>query len=99
MPRASRTWCTPCRSAPTASGVDGYADKPSEVKLWDTKTGGERLAFRGHSGKITSLAFRPDGKQIATASYDATIKLWDAVDGREQRTLQENPIFGLSLKW
>jgi WD40 repeat protein len=34
--------------------------------------------FKGHSGPIYGLAWGPDGKQIATASADLTVGLWDA---------------------
>ena len=35
-----------------------------------------------------SLNFSPDGRRIATASNDRTIKIWDAEDGREVLTLR-----------
>ncbi|WP_462321228.1 nSTAND1 domain-containing NTPase [Halochromatium sp.] len=32
----------------------------------------------GHSGRVYSIAFAPDGKQIVTASLDKTARLWGA---------------------
>lgn len=40
----------------------------------------------GHSKTVTSVAFSPNGKMILSASWDQTIKLWDATTGRALRT-------------
>lgn len=47
----------------------------------------ELVLQRGHSDSITSIAYSPDGKFIATGSMDNTIKIWNASTGREIRTL------------
>jgi eukaryotic-like serine/threonine-protein kinase len=41
----------------------------------------------GHTDVVWSVAFGPDGRRIASASNDRTIKIWDAATGRIIRTL------------
>src|SRR5262249_20077768 len=45
--------------------------------LWEVASGTARREFSGHQGMLSSLAFSPDGRRIATGSWDTTILLWD----------------------
>jgi RNA polymerase sigma factor (sigma-70 family) len=59
-----------------------------EVKVWDAAKGTEILALEGHTARVTSVCFSPDGKRLATASWDKTVKVWDAQKGEELQTLK-----------
>src|SRR5262249_19137716 len=54
-----------------------------EVKIWEAVDGREMLALKGHTGKVHSVSWSPDGKRLATGSEDGTVKVWDASGGRE----------------
>jgi WD40 repeat protein len=50
--------------------------------------------FSGHQGKIWQAAFSPDGRLIATASDDGTLRVWNTKADNEFVTLQghESPV-------
>ena len=41
------------------------------------KSGERLMVLRGHGSFITSMAFSPDGKLLATGSDDGTVILWE----------------------
>ena len=48
-----------------------------------------RATMSGHRDLVRGLAFSPSGKQLATASFDGTVRIWDVRDGRELRRIDE----------
>src|SRR5438045_2481329 len=47
---------------------------------------GAPAEFKGHEGLVFNVAFSNDGKILATASFDGTVKLWDAKEAKELKS-------------
>lgn len=52
------------------------------VRLLDAESGKELRWFGGHTAPITTVAFSPDGKLIATVATDRHARLWDVATGK-----------------
>jgi WD40 repeat protein/serine/threonine protein kinase len=60
------------------------AGEDSTVKVWDSHTGGAPVrSFRGHTGLVSSVVFRPDGQSLVSGSRDHTVKIWDVTQLEE----------------
>jgi WD40 repeat protein/serine/threonine protein kinase/TPR repeat protein len=46
------------------------------------------FALLGHTDRVRSIAYSPDGRRLITASYDGTARVWDASTGRQLLILQ-----------
>ncbi len=67
---------------------------------WKVSDGSLVRKYEGHTDAIYALALSPDGKTLATGSYDQKIKLWSVETGAESLLLKghNGGVFGLSYR-
>jgi WD40 repeat protein len=66
---------------------------------WDAKTYSEFRTLKGHVGYVWKVTFSPDGRYLASGSWDSTVKVWDleAPESTEPVTLRGHAGFIQSL--
>ncbi len=60
----------------------------ARVTVLDAVTGQETGAILRHNSKVTSVAFSPDGRHLASGTADGVVMVWDTETGREFRSFK-----------
>lgn len=59
------------------------------ILLWEPAKSSKPIAkMHGHQKAVNHVAFSPDGRYIASCSFDNSVKLWDGRDGKFIATLR-----------
>ena len=68
--------------------------------LWDIRSPQKPIKrMLGHQGIVNSVSFSPDGRFIASASFDKTIRIWDGVKGKLMGTLRGHAGRVYQVRW
>ncbi len=63
--------------------------RPSAIDVWRVRDGKLIFTVADHKAWVGALSFSPDGKILATASVDQTVRLWRSADGISLGVLAE----------
>jgi WD40 repeat protein len=58
------------------------------LRLIDVATGQTARQLEGHEDAVHSVAFSPDSRTLASASFKKTIRFWDVATGKETGTIE-----------
>jgi WD40 repeat protein/uncharacterized caspase-like protein len=78
------------RFSPQSPDIFATGTWDGQVKLWQRRKDNTKALIKqlkGHPMTISDIQFSPDGKILASASWDKTIKLWRVEDGQLLNTL------------
>ncbi len=77
------------------SGADGCglnlasAGRDGSIRLWNGCTAATIQHFVGHTDRVSSVIFHPDGSHLLSASYDHTVRLWELATGKVQHVFND----------
>ena len=82
--------------SPTPIHAAGTAEKIKPQGIWKLDK-----TLKGHTSLVDSVAWNPDKskQQLASGSWDKTIKIWDTVTGQVLQTLQGHARTVYSVAW
>ncbi len=83
----------------TVLAAKGAGTTEDSIRLWDTGTWREIRALSGHTEKVWSVAWRPDGKVLTSVGDDRTMRMWDPASGREIRVIDTRVASMTSVAW
>ncbi len=69
--------------ATTLNSSRATQDYRFTVHVWAIPDRKLNFTLKGHTDKVTTLAFTRDGKVLASGSDDHTIRLWDTSTGTQ----------------
>lgn len=66
-----------------------------DIQAWSVANGRPIRTLKGHTDRVTGLAYSADGRLLTSGSLDGTVRLWNAATGAPLRTLGNH---GLAIR-
>ena len=73
--------------SPGGGQIAVVSSSDHRIRIHDTATEALQFTFVGHLDQVQTIVFSHDGKQLASASRDQSIRLWDPRRGTESMAL------------
>jgi eukaryotic-like serine/threonine-protein kinase len=70
-----------------AFGCAGTNQITRQTHVCALDTGKTVFVLEGHGRPVSAVAYSPDGKRLASGDVDGAVRVWDAVEGKLEKTL------------
>jgi RNA polymerase sigma factor (sigma-70 family) len=78
-----KNYVAPCVAFAPDGKTWAYADRRDKaIGLHDALTGQELRRLEGHSSRVVTVAFSPDGRTLASTDDEGTLRFWNTATGR-----------------
>ena len=81
----------------TIATAGGWTD--NVVQVWDAQTGAHKTTLTGHTKRVNSVSYSPDGNTIAAGGTDGTARLWDIITGKQKAVLNHTSWINFLFPW
>ncbi len=78
----TNTAATGATSTGAATDTATATDTPTETATPAPQPGDRVYLYQGHTNVVDALAWSPSSQRLASASFDDTVQVWDALTGR-----------------
>ena len=86
-----------CTGEKTVAAAQRVTRESCDVLLVDASTGKELRRFPSHQEWLTCLAVNGDGRLMATAGKDMTLRIWEVQTGKELHCIRGIPTQSIAL--
>src|SRR5215472_11775160 len=80
----------------SCSTIDSSTAVQSDIS---TPVGGTLYTYRGHHNGIAAVAWSPNGKYIASAGFDKTVQVWNALTGQLYTVYRGHTNWVTAVSW
>ncbi len=85
--------------AGSSKNLTSVTPEINTIHVWEIATGQKAVEFLGHHSGVTSLAFAPDGKTLASGGGDSSILIWDLIGRLKKNQAQHLTAAELEARW
>jgi len=77
----------------------GQPSARGDLRLFNTGDWSLSATLGGHTDVVACVAFSPDGKQLASASFDKTVRIWELDKSHAAKVLTGHSDFVYAVAW